>query len=87
MKGKKTGGRGAGTPNKLNAEVKEMIVEAFDNLGGVDWLVEKGNKYPVAFMTLLGKLLPYQLTGKDGEPLIKKYNVTIVRDTDRPKGD
>lgn len=35
----KTGGRQKGTPNKLTADVKAMILEALDKAGGVKYLV------------------------------------------------
>lgn len=69
-KGKKTGGRIAGTPNKLTTEVKAAILEAFTNAGGVDYLVRQANTNPTAFMTLLGKVLPLQLTGDPENPVM-----------------
>jgi hypothetical protein len=65
----KTGGRRKGTPNKLNADVKAMILGALNAAGGQRWLENQMAANPVAFMTLLGKLLPLQVTGKDGGPL------------------
>jgi hypothetical protein len=35
-KGKKTGGRQAGTPNKFTGELREMILQALDGAGGVE---------------------------------------------------
>ena len=57
--GKREGaGRKPNVPNKLNAEIKDMIHTAFNTLGGADYLVEQGKENPVAFMTLLGKVIP-----------------------------
>jgi hypothetical protein len=69
----KTGGRRKGTPNKLNADVKAMILGALHQAGGEDWLLEQANANPVAFMTLIGKILPLQVTGKDGGPLEHRH--------------
>jgi hypothetical protein len=69
----KTGGRRKGTPNKLNADVKAMILGALHQAGGEDWLLEQMNANPVAFMTLIGKILPLQVTGKDGGPLEHRH--------------
>lgn len=66
---KKTGGRVKGTPNKLTADVKGMILEALSRVGGVDYLVEQAEANPTAFMTLVGKVLPLQLTGENGDPI------------------
>ena len=54
----KTGGRRKGTPNKLNADVKAMILAALDKVGGEEYLVRQAETNPTAFMTLLGKILP-----------------------------
>jgi len=69
MKGQKTGGRVAGTPNKNTGLLKDMILKALDNVGGIEYLQAQAEANPTAFMTLVGKVLPLQLTGGDGEPL------------------
>ena len=35
-----------------------MILAALDQVGGVDYLVKRAQDQPVAFMALLGKVLP-----------------------------
>jgi hypothetical protein len=35
-----------------------MILGALDDAGGQDYLVEQARENPVAFMTLIGKVLP-----------------------------
>ncbi len=60
------GGRKVGTPNKMTKAIKEMIVEALDEAGGVKYLVKQSSENPVAFMGLVGKVLPLQITGADG---------------------
>jgi hypothetical protein len=51
-------GRKLGTPNKISGSMKEMILGALEQAGGVDWLAKQANENPVAFMGLLSKLLP-----------------------------
>lgn len=70
-RGRKTGGRRKGTPNKITGAVKEAIEEAFANAGGVAYLEKVAQDDPRAFCTLLGKILPKQVeqSGPDGEPL------------------
>lgn len=68
-KGKKTGGRQAGTPNKTTASVKQALLEAFDRRGGVNALLEWANVEPTEFYKLWAKVLPQEITGKDGEPI------------------
>lgn len=61
MKGKKTGGRQAGTPNKITGAVKDMVLQALSQEGGVAYLQLQARRNPVAFMGLLGRVLPLQV--------------------------
>jgi hypothetical protein len=56
--GERRGGRQAGTPNKIPNAVREMILEALDGAGGVEYLRQQAEDNPGAFMTLIGKVLP-----------------------------
>ena len=58
---KKTGGRKAGTPNKMTAELKEMILQALDGSGGIAYLQGVAASHPPAFLSLVGKVLPLQV--------------------------
>ena len=65
----KVGGRQKGTPNKVNAALKDMILEALSDAheeGGVAYLKDQANKNPTAFLSLVGKVLPMQVTGEGG---------------------
>jgi len=55
-------GRPAGSPNKINAGVKSMILGALDDLGGQTWLVEQAKADPRAFMSLLARVLPSEIS-------------------------
>ena len=65
-KGKKTGGRKAGTPNKLTGALKDMILQALDGAGGVEYLQKQATENPNAFLALVGKVLPLQVGAGDG---------------------
>lgn len=54
----KTGGRQAGTPNAITRQVKTAIEDAFNTLGGMDYLVQIGREQPGVFCALLGRVLP-----------------------------
>jgi hypothetical protein len=54
----KTGGRQAGTPNKLSADVRAMILAALDRAGGEDYLVQQATANPRAFLSLIARLVP-----------------------------
>jgi hypothetical protein len=67
--GRKTGGRQKGTPNKINAALKDMILQALDEAhqdGAVAYLKSQASANPTAFLSLVGKVLPTQLTGEGG---------------------
>lgn len=74
-KRRKTGGRKVGTPNKVTAELKDMILKALTDAGGVDYLKGLSASHPPAFAGLLGKVLPMQVTGDKDNPLV----VELVR--------
>lgn len=62
----KVGGRKKGTPNKLTAAVKDMVLQALNEAhddGGVAYLKEQAAKNPTAFLTLVGKVIPLQIGG------------------------
>ena len=70
QKGQKGGpGRPKGMQNKVNADLKEMILGALGDAGGQEYLVKRANDNPTAFMALVGKILPYQVTGDGGGPV------------------
>lgn len=61
-------GRKKGVPNKSTAAVKDMILQALAESGGVKYLTTQAEKNPTAFMTLVGKVLPLdvKMGGPDG---------------------
>jgi hypothetical protein len=79
--GKRPGaGRPKGSLDKGNKMIRELIVQALDNLGGVTYLEETARSHPAAFLSLLGKVMPIQVTGEDGGPVqFQKIERVIVR--------
>jgi hypothetical protein len=60
---KRTSGQGRpkGVQNKITRDVKEMVLAALENAGGVDYLTKQAHKVPKAFLALVGKIIPQQL--------------------------
>jgi hypothetical protein len=72
--GKREGaGRKPGVPNKDNSDIRAMIIGALNQVGGVDYLAARAVDTPAAFMTLVGKVLPLQLAGHDGQRLVVDF--------------
>jgi hypothetical protein len=77
---KSGGGSRKGKPNKATAALKDMILAALDRAGGVEYLYEQSQANPTAFLTLIGKVLPMQVTGEDGGAIkIERVERAIVR--------
>lgn len=64
--GRKTGGRKKGTPNKVTGDLRSMVLGALEDAGGRAYLAEQARKSPGAFLSLLGRCLPKDITNSDG---------------------
>ncbi len=76
-------GRVKGQPNRINGEVKEMILKALTRVGGYRYLMKQAEQNPVAFMALVGKVLPLQVTGANGGPILTRV-IHELTDEDGP---
>lgn len=68
-KGKPGPGRPKGSSNKANRLLKEAILQALDEAhpkGVIEYLKQQAIANPTAFLTLIGKVLPLQVTGEGG---------------------
>lgn len=68
-------GRPKGIPNKNTTALKDMIMAALSGAGGVQYLTEQAKENPKAFLSLVGRVLPLQVTGENGGAM-----TVIVRD-------
>ena len=66
-----------GRPNKLGAQLKTMILGALSDVGGQRYLATQAVAEPVAFMALLGKVLPATLLDAANDPSAVKFEVTV----------
>ena len=48
-------------PNRLTTEIKTGILQAFEKVGGVDYLVEIAKSDPPTFCRLLAQVLPTEI--------------------------
>jgi hypothetical protein len=71
--GERRGGRAKGVPNKLTGDLRAMILGALEDAGGRDYLKRQAFENPTAFMALLGKVLPMQMTGAEGGAIVYEF--------------
>ena len=53
-------GRKIGSRNKVPVEIKQMIRNALETLGGEQFLIQAGKENLTAFLTLVGKIIPQE---------------------------
>lgn len=86
--GHKTGGGSRkGRPNKVTKALKDMILGALDQAGGEDYLLKQAQENPQAFLTLIGKVLPTQLTGEGGSALTFKLEAPWWQEVMQARGE
>jgi hypothetical protein len=81
----KTGGRRKGTPNKITALLKEAVIKAAEIVGEdgngknglVGYLCAAAKENIPAFLTLLGKAMPLQLTGGGDDDAPLKFTLQL----------
>lgn len=76
-------GRPKGLQNKVTVALKDMVLASLDKVGGVDYLARQSEENPAAYLTLVGKVLPLQVTGEGGGPVMV---ITGVRRAGDPDG-
>ncbi|EJF84683.1 hypothetical protein MCU_00261 [Bartonella elizabethae Re6043vi] len=78
-------GRVKGVPNKNTRLLKEAIIKAAELAGNkygkeglISYLEKQAVKCPAAYLALLGKVLPLQVTGEDGDAIKAITRIEIV---------
>jgi UV DNA damage repair endonuclease len=75
---KKTGGRKAGTENKLSGLAKDNIAAVFNRLGGTAGMAEWAIENRTQFYQIYSKLLPLQVNADVAGELINKVVIEFV---------
>jgi len=74
-------GRPKGSLDKGNKLIREMIVDALDKAGGVEYLQSVAQSHPAAFLSLIGKVMPVQVTGDGGGPVVTRIELVALDDS------
>lgn len=69
-------GKPKGAVTKSAALIREMVAKALDQAGGVDYLARQAEETPAAFLALVGRVIPMQVTGEEDGPL--KHSITVT---------
>ena len=76
---KKTGGRKKGTANKITQTLKEMLMGSLDSVGGQEYFERQAEANPVAYMTIIGKLIPNELKAEIDAKTDSTLTINIMR--------
>ncbi len=81
---KKIGGRRPGTTNGVTALVNSFL-DAYEQLGGTEWLLKVARKHPVDFLRVIAKFIPNRIEaalhdrrGEDAQQLSDDELLAIV---------
>lgn len=69
----RVGGRQKGTPNKITASIKAMVLEVNNELGGVAAMAAWARENRTEFYKIAARMIPHEVVGpgQDGAHLIK----------------
>jgi hypothetical protein len=75
-------GRPKGTQNKVTKALKDMILGALDDVGGQSYLARQAEENPVAFLGLIGKVLPTTLNAMVEEKSERRFIIERAKRDD-----
>lgn len=90
--GKNTGNAGKGRPkgasNKVTGQLKDMIMTALEEVGGIEYLKGQAKENAKTFLLLLGRVLPMQVSSDPDLPfeLLLRWAKTEGEGTSDPSG-
>ncbi len=70
-------GRKPGSQNKVTKALKEQILGALEAKDGQAWFEARMDDQPAAFMALLGKILPSEMTATLQNPDGGPFSITV----------
>jgi hypothetical protein len=77
-------------PNKATALLKDAVLKAAETAGGgepdglVNYLVAQAKQNPGPFLTLLGKVMPTQISGEDDKTITVSIRQIISAEESEP---
>lgn len=74
--------RPVGSKNTKANELKNTIIASLDRLGGIEYLVRQASENPSAYLALMGKVLPRDVTVE-----IERSAWEAIEETESVNGD
>lgn len=71
-------GKPKGAVTKSSALIREMVAQALDKTGGIEYLMRVSDSHPAAFLALVGKVIPVQLQNADDQPFRTLTRIELV---------
>ena len=71
-------GRKKGSKNKIPSDVRQMVLTALTEEGGVEYLRQQARENPKAFLPLVARLLPTRVEGDAENPLRVIHSIKRV---------
>jgi hypothetical protein len=87
MDAQKQRGRTKGSKNRYTKSLRDDILEAYERVGGIEYLEMLAKLDPRTFSNILVKILPTQVTGADGGAVKIEVITGIDRSPDDPLPD
>jgi hypothetical protein len=75
-------GRPKGAPNKVTKALKDMILASLDDVGGQAYLARQAEENPVAYLGLIGKVLPTTLNATVEEKSERRFIIERAKRDD-----
>jgi hypothetical protein len=66
-------GRRKGTPNAVTRDLREMVRAALEGAGGQKYLERQADENPTAFLGLLAKCMPKDVSVSSPEPITIRW--------------
>jgi len=83
MKGRKTGGRKKGVPNKLTATMKQILEWVLQDTGGAEAMsawVKKNDRNRLEFYRICARLIPAEIHAQVETRIVDESRIQQIRD-------
>lgn len=69
-------------PNKVTRTLRDALMQSFEEVGGAEYLVIQARTNPTAYLSMLAKIIPTEVTGAGGGGIKLIVQTGVPRDDD-----